>query len=208
MPDGVSLDDGALVEPLAVGLHGVNISGMRSGARVLVIGAGPIGLATAYWARKLGAGKIAVTANSSLRADLAMAMGASAFVAPSDTPVEDVNRVLGGPPEIVFECVGKPGLIQRCIEHVAPRGAVVVVGLCTTTDHFVPFQAVMKECRIQPSAFYELRDFQTCLDVLDSGDVAPRAMVTDQVGLDAMPAAFEALRNRTHQCKVLVEPWG
>ena len=208
MPSGVSDEDGALVEPLAVGLHGVNVAGMRSGARVLVIGAGPIGLATAFWARRLGAGKIAVTASSDRRAGLAMEMGASAFVTPSETPVEDVDRVLGGAPEIVFECVGKEGLIQRSIDHVAKRGKVVVVGLCTTMDSFSPFAMIHKEATIVPSAFYDVRDFQTSLDVLEAGDTAPHAMITETVGLETMPVAFEALKERTTQCKTMVKTWG
>lgn len=208
MPDGVSLTDGALVEPLAVSLHALNLSKMKAGARVLVVGAGPIGLAAVFWARRLGAGKIACTASSTKRAALAMEMGADVFVGASETPVEDVNRALGGPPEIVFECVGKPGLIQRCVEHVAPRGMVVVVGLCTQPDTFMPFAAIMKECIIQPSAFYEVRDFQTTLDVLNAGILTPHAMITDEITLKALPEAFEALKQRTHQCKVMVNAWG
>jgi (R,R)-butanediol dehydrogenase/meso-butanediol dehydrogenase/diacetyl reductase len=207
MPSGVSLADGALVEPLAVGLHAVNVSGIFSGARVLVIGAGPIGLAVVFWARRLGAGKIACTASSTRRAELAMEMGASVFVEPSDTPVEDATRALGGPPEIVFECVGMPGLIQRCVDHVAPRGTVVIAGLCTTPDTISPFWVVNKEVRLQPSAFYDVRDFQTTLDVLDAGVITPHAMITEEVTLSDMPGAFEALKKRTHQCKVLVKAW-
>jgi len=207
MPSGISLTDGALVEPLAVGLHAVNVSGLKSGARVLVIGAGPIGLAVVFWARRMGAGKIACTASSTRRAELAMEMGASVFVEPSATPVEDVNRALGGAPEIVFECVGMPGLIQRSVDHVHSRGTVVIAGLCTTPDTINPFWVVNKEVRLQPSAFYDVRDFQTTLDVLDAGILTPHQMVTDEVGLTAMPDAFEALKKRTHQCKVMVNPW-
>ncbi len=208
MPAGVSLMDGALVEPLAVGLHAVNVSGLKSGARVLVIGAGPIGLAVVFWARRMGAGRIACTASSTRRAELAMEMGASVFVPPSDTQLEDVKRALGGPPEIVFECVGMPGLIQRCVEHVTPRGTVVIAGLCTKPDTINPFWVVNKEVRLQPSAFYDVRDFETTLDVLDSGVLVPHAMITEEVSLAALPDAFEALKQRTHQCKVMVNAWG
>jgi (R,R)-butanediol dehydrogenase/meso-butanediol dehydrogenase/diacetyl reductase len=208
MPMGVSFEDGALIEPLAVGLHGVNVAGMRSGARVLVIGAGPIGLATAFWAKRMGAGKIAVTASSNRRANLAMEMGATHFVTPSDEdPVQAVNRALGGPPEYVFECVGKEGLIQRSIDHVDKRGKVVVVGLCTTMDSFSPFAMLHKEATIIPSAFYDVRDFQTALDVLESGVTAPNLMITETVDLEDMPPAFEALKERTTQCKTMVKPW-
>ena len=207
MPAGVSLEDGALVEPLAVGLHAVNVSGLQSGARVLVVGAGPIGLAVVFWARRMGAGRIVCTASSNRREALAMEMGATGFVGPSETPIEEVERVLGGPPEVVFECVGLEGLIQRCIDHVQPRGTVVVAGLCTRPDTISPFFLVNKEVRLQASAFYHVRDFETTLDLFDSGVLAPHAMITDEVGLRAMPGAFEALKHRTHQCKVMVDPW-
>lgn len=72
----------------------------------------------------------------------------------------------------------------------------------------MPFAAIMKECTIQSSAFYELRDFQTTLDVFNAGILAPHAMITDEIVLNALPEAFEALKKRTHQCKVMVNPGG
>lgn len=207
MPEGVSIEDGALVEPLAVGLRAVYQAQMPAGARVLVVGAGPIGLAVIFWARRHGAGKIAVTASSNRREEMAMAMGASMFVPPGENPVEDVNKALGGPPEIVFECVGKTGLIQRCIEHVAPRGTIVVAGLCTHPDTFNPFLFIVKECRLQPTILYTTRDFQTTLDVLESGDTSPHSMITDTISIAETPDAFEALKQRTTQCKVLIDSW-
>lgn len=207
LPRTVSLQDGALIEPLAVGLHGVNLAEMPAGARVLVIGAGPIGLATTFWARRLGAGAVAVTASSMMRAELARAMGASVFVDPVRLCAAEIQSALRGPPDIVFECVGKPGLIKQSLEYVRPRGTVVVLGLCTAPDSFVPFVAVVKEARIQPAALYRMRDFEIAADVMDQGDVTPRAMVTDTVSLEELPTAFEALRQRSHQCKVLIDPW-
>jgi (R,R)-butanediol dehydrogenase/meso-butanediol dehydrogenase/diacetyl reductase len=206
LPATVSLEDGALVEPLAVGLHGINISGMRPGARVLVIGAGPIGLAVVFWAKRLGAGRIAVTAGSTRRAELALTMGATDFVAPDDDPVGSVNRALGGAPDIVYECVGVPGMIARSIEHVRTKGTVVVLGLCAQQEAFVPFAAVAKEVRIQTSAFFTHHDYRFAVDVLDRGALEPHAMITDTVSLVELPAAFEALRQRSHQCKVMVRP--
>lgn len=206
LPNSLSMADGAIVEPLAVALHGVKLSGLAPGAKVLVIGAGPIGIATAFWARRLGAGRVAVTAASRRREALAMEVGATCFVNPLENGPEAVTRALGGPPDIVFEAVGKPGLIAHSIAQVRPRGTVVVLGLCASPDTFVPFAAVAKEARIQPSAFWEIRDFEIAIDTLDAGAVAPRHMVTDTVPLGDMAAAFEALRHRTTQCKVLVHP--
>ena len=208
LPNTLSLADGALVEPMAVGLHGVRLARAEPGARVLVVGAGPIGLATAFWARRHGAGRVAVTASSTRRAELALTMGAHVFIDPADTSAAVIEAALGGPPDIVYECVGKPGLIQRCIEYCRPRGTIVVLGLCTPPDTFMPFHFVSKEQTLQASAFYEVRDFEMAADVLDREGDAPRAMVTDRIGLEALPDAFEALRHRSSQCKVLVNPFG
>jgi len=207
MPEGVSIEDGALVEPMAVGLRAVNLAKIHSGARVMVLGAGPIGLAVTFWARRMGAGKIAVTASSNRREGLAREMGASAFVTPGENPIEEMSRALGGAPEIVFECVGKVGMVQQCIEHVAPRGKVIVVGLCTHPDTFNPFLFVTKECVLQPSAFYTTRDFHTTLDILEAGDTCPHSMITDTITIDQTPEAFEALKQRTTQCKVMIDSW-
>lgn len=203
----LSLDDGALVEPLAVGLHGVERAKMAVNDKVLVIGAGPVGLAAVYWARRLGAGRIAVTASSTRRADMAMALGATVFVPPSDTIVEDVNEALGGPPDVVFECVGVPGMIQRSCDHVKPMGKVVVLGFCTEADPIYPTVGLFKEADVIFAFLYKLGDFQVCIDTLDAGSLEPRTMITDRISLDETPAMFEALRQRTTQCKVLIDPW-
>jgi (R,R)-butanediol dehydrogenase/meso-butanediol dehydrogenase/diacetyl reductase len=136
-----------------------------------------------------------------------MAMGATTFLSSAETSIETVSHACEGLPDIVFECVGKPGLIATALDYVRPRGSVVVLGLCTVQDSFVPFAAIAKEARIQASAFYKLRDFEIAADVLDAGSVEPRSMITDRVSLAELPQAFEALRHRTHQCKVLVNPW-
>jgi (R,R)-butanediol dehydrogenase/meso-butanediol dehydrogenase/diacetyl reductase len=203
----MSLDDGALVEPLAVGLHGVERARMNVGDKVLVIGAGPVGLAAIYWARRLGAGKIVATASSTRRADMALAMGANAFVAPSEDPVAAVNDALGGPPDVVFECVGVPGMIQRSCEHVKPTGKVVVLGFCTDPDQWNPVVPLFKEVDVIFAVLYAIRDFQVCVDTMNAGSVEPRMMITDRVSLNETPAMFEALRQRGSQCKVLIDPW-
>jgi (R,R)-butanediol dehydrogenase/meso-butanediol dehydrogenase/diacetyl reductase len=208
LPSTVSIADGALVEPLAVGLHGVNAGPMTPGARVLVIGAGPIGLATVFWARRLGAVRVAVTASSNRRQALALELGATAFVDPSDNLAAGVNEALGGPPDIVFEAVGKPGLLAKAVALVRSRGTVVVLGLCTVADTYYPFQTMVKEVRIHPSMLYDLREFEMAADVLNAGVLTPRSMVTETVTLSGVPIAFEALKHRTTQCKTLIDTWG
>lgn len=206
LPESFSLEDAALAEPLAVALHGVVRSSMKPGACVLVLGAGPIGLGTVFWARRLGAGQVAVADLNSYQEELARGLGATAFFGKSDDLVSEVNAALGGAPDIVFECVGQPGLIAQSIRHVRVHGTVVVLGLCTRPDNFVPFEAVSKEVDIVMSAFFNFREFCTSIDVLETAQAAPHSMITDTVSLEDMPTVFEALRQRTTQCKVLVNP--
>ncbi len=134
LPASTSIADGALVEPLAVALHGVMLSELAPGARVLVLGAGPIGLGAAFWARRLGAGKVVVADLTTLQRDLAHRVGATGFVTVDDDAVARAHAELGGAPDIVFECVGRPGILARAIEHVRPRGTIVMLGLCTAAD--------------------------------------------------------------------------
>jgi (R,R)-butanediol dehydrogenase/meso-butanediol dehydrogenase/diacetyl reductase len=206
LPSTTSLEDGALVEPLAVALHGVALSGLTPGARVLVMGAGPIGLGVAFWARRRGAAKVAVLDLTTLQSELAQTMGATSFVTADADSIAKVTAALGGAPDIVFECVGKPGIIAQALEHLRPRGTIAMLGLCTAEDSFIPFRAVSKEARLITSAFFTMGEYQAALDALDGGKAPPHAMITETVALSAMPATFEALRRRTTQCKVMVRP--
>ncbi len=206
LPATTSVEDGALVEPLAVALHGVARSKMVPGARVLVLGAGPIGLGAAFWARRLGATKVVVADISTLQSEMAHRMGATDFVTVEADGVQRVSAALGGAPDIVFECVGRPGILSQALEHVRMRGTIVMLGLCTQPDSFVPFRAVSKEATLVTSAFFNMHEYHAALDALDGGDAPPHAMITETVALGAMPGAFEALRKRTTQCKVMVRP--
>lgn len=206
LPKSASLADGAIVEPLAVALHGVMQSGLRPGDRVLVLGAGPIGLAVAFWARRQGAAQVVVQDVVRHQEARALAMGAHAFVADPVDPVGAAERALDGKADIVFECVGIPGLIAQAVEQVRNRGTILLLGLCTRPDTFNSFAMLSKEVRLVTSAFFTRGEYEAALDALDRGAAEPRALVTDTLKLDDVPVGFEALRKRTHQCKVLIAP--
>ncbi|CAN7554438.1 alcohol dehydrogenase catalytic domain-containing protein [Pararhizobium sp. LjRoot255] len=207
LPWGISAADGALAEPLSVALHGLMRAGMGQGDRVLIMGAGAIGLAVAFWARRLGAGSVAVTDLHHYQEARAMELGASAFIAADPAQAANIEAALGGPPDIVFECVGKPGLVDHCISLVRPRGKIVVLGLCTVRDHLDSFRAITKEVTVIMSVFFNMHEFTTAIDALDSGRYAPQNLISETVSLGGLPDAFEALRKRTTQCKVLVDPF-
>ena len=205
LPQGISLADGALAEPLAVALHGVQRSGMRPGARVLVVGAGAIGLAVVFWARRMGASAVVAADLADHQRDRAADLGATGFVVSGPDMAARVALACGGAPDIVFECVGKVGLIDHCIDLVRPRGTVAVLGLCTAPDRLDSFRAISKEVNVIMSVFFDMHEFVASIDALDAGRFAPQTLISDTVSLLHMPPAFEALRRRTTQCKVLVD---
>jgi (R,R)-butanediol dehydrogenase/meso-butanediol dehydrogenase/diacetyl reductase len=143
---------------------------------------------------------------TSLQAELALKVGATNWVQAGDDVVKRVNSELRGMPDVVFECVGKPGILAQALEHVRPRGSIVMLGLCTTPDSFIPFRAVSKQARFITSAFFNMREYETSLDMLDAGQAEARSLITDVVPLSALPETFESLRQRTSQCKVMVRP--
>jgi (R,R)-butanediol dehydrogenase/meso-butanediol dehydrogenase/diacetyl reductase len=202
----VSLADGAIVEPLAVALHGVNLSGLKAGDKVLVLGAGPIGLAVAFWAKRLGAAKVAVQDIADFQQQRALDMGADVFVVDPEDPVGSAEAGLGGKADIVFECVGLPGLIAQGVEQVKPRGTILLLGLCTRPDTFNSFAMLSKEVRLVTSAFFTVPEYEASLGALAAGAIEPRLLVTDTISLADTPEVFESLKHRTSQCKVLIAP--
>ena len=208
LPRSLSFEDGALVEPLAVSLRAARASGVKAGDRVLVMGAGAIGLAAAYWARLGGATKVAVSATSLRRRDMAMAMGIDAFIAPEAglTLVEQSTAALGGDADIVFECAGVAGSLDQAVSAVRRGGTIAAPGFCWTPDSFTPLMAMLKEATIKFTNVYSTREFEIAVEALANGHVEPRAMVTDVVDLARAPEAFEGLRRPNHQCKVMIKP--
>jgi (R,R)-butanediol dehydrogenase/meso-butanediol dehydrogenase/diacetyl reductase len=207
LPENLSAADGALVEPLAVGLHAVEHARIPTGEDVLVIGAGPVGLAVALWARHFGAREVVVSDPVAGRRELAGRMGATAAIDPRNEDVgEAFARLAGHAPRVIFECVGVPGLLQQCI-GLAPRDAkIVIAGICLQPDTIVPVSAVIKQLQLQFVAYYRRQDFALTLDMLGAGRIDPQPMVTQRVGLDGLPDAFEALRKPVDQCKIIVQP--
>ncbi len=206
LPRSASLADGAIIEPLAVALHGVMLSGVRPHDKVLVLGAGPIGLGVAFWARRLGAARVVVQDIVPHQQERALAMGATDFIVDREDPVGAAERALGGKADIVYECVGVPGLIAQAARQARIKGTVLILGLCTRPDSFVPFEVLSKELRLQTSAFFKRQEYEAALDALDAGAAQPRLLVSDTIGLEQVPVSFEALKSRTHHCKVLIAP--
>jgi 2-desacetyl-2-hydroxyethyl bacteriochlorophyllide A dehydrogenase len=209
LDDRLTFDDGALVEPLAVGLHGAVLGNIKQGDKVLVIGSGPIGLGAAYFARMLGAGKVAVSATSRRKESFARAMGVDEFIVPGEdqTLAELAAQTLGGPPDIVLECAGQPGCIDTAINTVKQKGTVVIMGFCTAPDSFLPAVTMFKEVVLKGSYTYTIGEYAQVADILSRGHLEARQLITRNISLDAAPATLESLRRPNDQCKVIINPW-
>ena len=206
LPADLSLADGAIIEPLAVALHGINLSGMKTGDKVLILGAGPIGLAVAFWARRMGASVVAVQDISFAQKERAHMLGADVFVVDPENPVESAQEGLKGKADIVFECVGLPGLIDQAVSQVRAQGTILLLGLCTRPDTLHTFPMLAKEAKLLTSAFFTRNEYIATLAALENGAQAPRSLVSDTVALADAPTVFEKLKSPNEQCKVLIRP--
>lgn len=205
LPD--ELDDaiGALVEPLAVGLHSVKMAGDIAEKNILIIGAGPIGLSCAVWCLFFGARRVVMSEMSPTRIEMAKKLGLTDFVDPSGDVGAQFQDLTGGDADIQFECVGAPGLIQECINRAPKFGTIMGIGVCDNPDTIMPLVAFSKELTLRWAIAYEKSDFEFTIDMMASGRIDASAMITHVVDLDGLPDIFEALRNPTDQCKVLID---
>jgi 2-desacetyl-2-hydroxyethyl bacteriochlorophyllide A dehydrogenase len=201
IPDGLDPRHAALTEPMAVGLHAVNKSAIQRAESALVLGCGPIGIAIIAGLRRRGVENIVAADFSARRRQLAQAMGATATVDPADgSPFESTT------PAVVFEAVGVPGIIDDILRR-APVGArVVVAGVCMQADTFHPYFAVAKQINVQFVLAYDPAEFTDCLRAIAEGDIEVAPMITGEVGLDGVGAAFDDLAHPDAHCKILVTP--
>jgi threonine dehydrogenase-like Zn-dependent dehydrogenase len=119
-----------------------------------------------------------------------------------------VAEKLGASPKhpVIFECVGVPGVIESIVDGAPLLSRVVVVGVCVGHDRFRPAMAINKEIDLRFVVAYSPLEFRDTLHMLAEGEVDPRPMITGDVGLDGVEAAFDALGDPERHAKVLIDP--
>lgn len=206
LPDSVGFAEGALVEPMACGRRALKIAGLKTGDRLLVLGAGNMAISAIYWARLLGAGRIVVATRSAKRDDLAQAMGADAVLRLDNQDPAVIETALGGLPDIVVEAIGKPGMLQMAIDRASLGGTVVSMGMCTTPDPIIPALGAFKGLSVHFPLGYAIEDFTETIRAFDAGTADPAAMISDTIGLDGLSGMLDELRGPNHHLKVQVDP--
>ncbi|MDX1886762.1 zinc-binding dehydrogenase [Mycolicibacterium sp. 120270] len=201
IPNGLDPKLASLTEPMAVGLHAVNKSAIEPGDVALVVGCGPIGLAIVAALRRRGVEHIAAADYSAKRRDLAITMGAHQVLDPAQGSPFD-----GVAPTVVFEAVGVPGIVNDMMRR-APLGArLVIAGVCMEADPIQPLFGVAKEISVQFVNAYDAEEFADSLRAIAEGEVDVAPLITAEVGLDGVGAAFDDLADPDAHCKILVTP--
>jgi len=217
IPDGVPEEAGALCEPASVALHGLWQVGVESGDRVVVLGAGPIGLLATMWARILGGSWVGVVDVVPAKLALASRLGVDACLnAAERDPAEAVAEATGGDgADLVVEAVGVPATQEQALRMVRKRGRVLYLGnphgtLAVPEATFA--RILRRELTIKGSwnsfsAPFPGREWTTTLEALADGRLNALGLVTDRFALQEAPDVFQAIAQRgsTH-LKVLLIP--
>ncbi|MDX6502649.1 MAG: hypothetical protein QOG23_5913, partial [Blastocatellia bacterium] len=201
IPNGLDPKHAALTEPMAVGLHAANKSNIAPGETALVLGCGPIGIAIIAALRARGVENIVASDFSPKRRELASAMGAHQTLdAAQGSPFDTVKAA------VVFEAIGVPGIIDDVLLRARSGTRLVVAGVCMESDTFHPFFAIAKEINVQFSLAYGPEEFAESLRSLAEGEIDVSPLITGEVGLDGVGAAFDNLADPERHCKILVTP--
>jgi threonine dehydrogenase-like Zn-dependent dehydrogenase len=201
VPNGLDPRHAALTEPMAVGLHAVNKSAIQPGEGALVVGCGPIGIAIIAALRHRGVENIAAADYSPRRRQLAETMGAHETLDPAQGSPFDTAK-----PAVVFEAVGVPGIINDVMRRAPVGCRLVVAGVCMESDTMLPFFAIAKEINVQFVLAYDPMEFAESLRAIAEGEIDVTPLITGEVGLDGVGAAFDDLAHPDEHCKILVTP--
>jgi L-iditol 2-dehydrogenase len=199
LPDAVSDDDAALLEPLSVGIWATGKAGITAGSSVLIAGAGPIGLVAAQVARARGATTIAVTDIAPHRLAAALRHGATLALDAGDGPAAGLEF------DAFVDCSGAPSAISAGIAALRPAGRAVLVGM-GPDEITVPLGRLQQRELTVTGTFRYANTWPAAIGLAASGSVDLAGLVTDRFGL---AEAEQALRSTTRAgtIKPIIEPW-
>jgi L-iditol 2-dehydrogenase len=193
LPDHVSYEEGAFCEPLSVGVHACRRAGVSIGAKVLITGAGPIGLVSMLAAKAMGADSIILTDISQSRLDFAKQVGATYVLLADNDPQVTAKRVvetLGSQPNISIECSGAESSIQTTFYATISGGVVVLVGLGRPLASLPIVNAAIREIDIR-GVFRYANCYPASLSLIASGRIDVKPLITHRYNINESVQAFE-----------------
>jgi (R,R)-butanediol dehydrogenase/meso-butanediol dehydrogenase/diacetyl reductase len=210
LPDSVSDEQGALVEPAAVTLYAIDNSGLQAGNTVLISGAGTIGALTVLSANAVGASQIFVAEPNPARRKFIESWGLCAGV--FDPITEDVSariseRTTVGV-DVAIECAGNENSLAACLRSVRRQGTVVQVGLATAACNVDLQLLVMKDVTLRGSFCYPIYSWPRVIALIAARKLPVEKTISSRVSLDAAVSdGFEVLNAPgTNRLKILVQP--
>ena len=209
VPDGVSFDEAAMVEPVSVAVHAVARARPALGDRALVVGAGMIGLLTVQALRSAGCGRIFAVDLAADRLRLAKELGADETIQAGDgTDVPAVVREMTGGlgADLVMEAVGIGDTVAMSIDSVRKGGRVVLIGNIAPTVRFGLQSVVTREIDVLGSCASS-NDYPACLDMMRRGAIRVRPVLSASVPLERGQEMFDRLYSREPGLtKVILQP--
>ena len=206
VPESVGARLAALTEPVSVGIYYVRAAELRENDVPLVIGCGAIGLSVIAALRRAGARPILAADFSALRREQALQMGADQAIDPRTNSAYAKQPGARGPANVIFECVGLPGVLDE-ITRGAPHGArVIVAGWCLETDRIFTPIAHFKGLTIKFGGGPTPPDFDVALRALGEGEIDISPWITHEAGLDGVSDAFDRLRDPAAGLRTLIWP--
>jgi (R,R)-butanediol dehydrogenase / meso-butanediol dehydrogenase / diacetyl reductase len=207
LPEGVTHEQGALIEPTAVAAYGVERAGVAPGDRVLITGAGPIGALAALCARAAGASTVYVSEPNPARRARAEALDAATVLDPTELDVpaflhEDTD---GLGVDVAIECSGHPNGFNAAVASLRRRGTLAQTGLFVGEASVEPMLWSLNDLSIIGTWCYWVYDFDRIAAQIAAGSLPVERVITSSVGLDEAPDAFERLASgAADEIKVLV----
>lgn len=207
IPDSLSLEAAALIEPLSVGIHACRRGNLSAGQSVFIAGAGPIGLTSLMAAKAFGATEIFISDVRPHRLEIAKKLGATqAFDARDDTEALIQEATGGRGVDLAIECAGAELALVSCLKAAKRGGTIVVVGLGDNSDYTLPMvELAVKELDIK-GIFRYVYTYPAAINLLASGAVDVEAMITHHFPMTELLKGFEYAEKGTDDAvKVMID---